>query len=435
MKKYFITIALPYINGTIHIGHLYESYISKMYYSVIKKYYICRIFSGLDCHGLMKNNNLLKINFFNKKKYKYFNFNINQKKTNTLINKRICNWFFILFCDKNKMFGKNTFKFFNIKKNFFIPDKYIKVLCKKCNFEMENFFCYQCNNFTQYFFISKFKKNNIKLKKINSIFIKTYIFKDWDISRHKKYNGFLIISKKNIFFYVWYDAIISYISNNIFYIKNCLYLYFLQIIGKDIIYFHKIFNILLKILNFKKTIILQHGFIIIKNKISKSFLLNFNKVKKNKLIFFFILNNKKNIKDIKYDFLSINIMYKKIFFNKILNLFFRIRKIFNLFDHKIIDFFYIKKNHYYDFNFLKTINLNNYYIKIIIDLLKLNKNINNNKFWKKKNFFLIHFYYSKNMFFYIKKINYLFKILHNKIINVKILKNYLIFDLNKFNEN
>ncbi|MBY0585520.1 class I tRNA ligase family protein, partial [Candidatus Carsonella ruddii] len=80
-----------------------------------------------------------------------------------------------------------------------------------------------------------------------SFFLKIYFFKDWDFSRSNKYNGFKIISKKNIYFYVWFDAIISYISNNIIYIKkDFINNNILQIIGKDIVYFHKIFNIILK---------------------------------------------------------------------------------------------------------------------------------------------------------------------------------------------
>ncbi|ATX33350.1 hypothetical protein CUN91_00030 [Candidatus Carsonella ruddii] len=435
MKKILITTALPYINGVIHIGHIYEMYISNMYYFIIKKYYNCKNFSGLDCHGLIKNNNLLKIEFFNKKKIFFYNLKLNQKKTISFINKRFCNWVFILLSDKNKIFSKITYKFFNKKKNFFIPDKYIKILCKKCNFEMENFYCTNCLYYKKFYIVSKFKKKNIKLKKINSIFLKNYIFKDWDISRYKKYNGFKIISKKKIFFYVWYDAIISYISNNLNFIKNNFYNFvFFQIIGKDIIYFHKLFYIILKFLNFKKYNFLIHGFIFYNNKISKSKIIKIKKIKKNKLLFFFLINNKNYKEDIHYDYLLINNYYKKIFFNKILNLFFRIRTILKKYDNKIIDFFKFKKNHFYEFNFLKKKKLNNFYYKKIKNILNINKNINKNKFWKKKNNFLIHFYYSKIIFFYIKNLNILIEIINNKIIKNNLYKNCKIFNLKKINE-
>ncbi|AQU89538.1 class I tRNA ligase family protein [Candidatus Carsonella ruddii] len=435
MKNFLITTALPYINGIIHIGHIYELYISNMYFIIIKKYYNCKIFSGLDCHGLIKNNNLLKIDFLNKKKISFYNFNIIQKKTNTFINKRICNWFFILLSDDNKIFSKNTFRFFNKEKNFFIPDKYINIFCKICNFEMENFFCFNCLKINKFYIKSKINKKNIILKKINSIFLKNYIFKDWDISRYIKYNGFNIISKKNIFFYVWFDAILSYISNNLNFIKKkyCNFFFF-QIIGKDIIFFHKLFCIILKFLKIYKYNLLVHGFIIFKNKISKSKIIKLKKISKNKLFFFFLINNKNYKEDIKYDYFLINNYYKKIFFNKILNLFFRIRKILNLYDNRIIDFYNNKKNHFYDFNFFKKKKLNNFYYKKIINILKLNKYINENKFWEKKNNFLIHFYYSKIIFIYIKNLNNLIEIINNKIITSKIYKNYKIFNLKKINE-
>lgn len=179
MKKCFVTIALPYINGVIHIGHIYENFISKLYFSIIKKYYFCKNFSGLDCHGLIKNNNLSKILFLNKKKLKYYNIDIKMKKTNSFINIYICNWIYIFLTDKNKIFSKIIKKFFNKDKNFFIPDKYIKIYCNICKQEIINY-CINCKN-KNFYIYSNFK--NIILKKTISLYFKNYIFKDWDFSR------------------------------------------------------------------------------------------------------------------------------------------------------------------------------------------------------------------------------------------------------------
>ncbi|WMC19191.1 MAG: class I tRNA ligase family protein [Candidatus Carsonella ruddii] len=423
-----ITIAMPYINGIIHIGHIYELYISNIYYKIFKKYLKCNISTGLDCHGLIKKNNILKLEFLNKKKINYFNFKILQKKTNTFINKRITNWVFIFFCDKNFFFGKSSLRFFNYKKNFFIPDKYIKIICIKCNFEIENFFCINCKKSNFKFKIKLFK--NTILKKNNNIYFKNYIFKDWDITRNGIYNGFNIISKKKIFFYVWFDALISYISNNIFFFKKKIYkINFIQFFGKDIVYFHYVFNVMLKFLNFKKTIFFIHGFIKCKNKISKSENEKILIINKKLLNFFFLINIKNDVNDIKYNINYIKLTYKKIFLNKIINLFFRIIKIFEKYDNKIIDYFFLKKNNIDFYIFYKN-NFNFFIKKKIFIILKINKIFDLNKFWKKKNFFLIHYFNSKLFFSYIKKLNFFLKNVNKKKLNNKIYKNFKLFKIN-----
>ncbi|BCG49339.1 class I tRNA ligase family protein [Candidatus Carsonella ruddii] len=429
MKRYLITTALPYINGVIHIGHIYELYISYIYYVVLKKYYSPILSIGLDCHGLIKKNNLLKIDFLNKKKYIYHNFYFFYDKTNNFINKRISNWIYAFLNDKNFLYSKSTNRFYNNKKNFFIPDKYLKINCINCNNLIENYYCIYCKKEVSSFII--LKKENLILKKINSIFLKNFIFNDWDFSRNKIYNGIKIISKKNIFFYVWYDAIISYISNNIKHIKKNYSNLILQIIGKDIIYYHKIFNIILNILYIKKTKIIIHNFLTLNNKISKS---NHILIKKDKsfiIKFFFMINNNLK-KDIIYNVILIKNLYKKIFFNKIINLFFRIRAFFNIFDNKFLDIFFKKKN--VDYYFLKKKKINIFLKKTLLNILIINKKLDLNKFWNKKNKYLIHHYYSKTIYNYLINLNFIFKILNNKTIKKKINNNCLIFNLKKFNE-
>ncbi|AFP84150.1 methionyl-tRNA synthetase [Candidatus Carsonella ruddii HT isolate Thao2000] len=418
-----ITIALPYINNILHIGHIYEMYISNLYYILIKKYTNCKIITGLDCHGLIKKNNILKIEFLNKKKIRYFNFFFNQKKTNSFINTRITNWIFIILCDKNKIYNKQMFRFFNEKKNFFIPDKYIKKICKICKIEIE-YYCLNCNK--KYYFYKIKKIKNISIKKINSFFLKNYLINDWDFSRNKIYCGIRIISKKNIFFYVWYDAIVSYISNNIFYFNK--FKKILNFIGKDIIYFHIIFNIILKILNYNKSKIYLHGFINYNKKISKSNKIKIPLINKNLIKFFFLLNIKNDIKDIKYNIKNIKLNFKKNFLNKIINFYFRLKKFFILFDNKI-NFFFIKNN-YYNYYLLKKINLNNIINNNLNFIFKLNKIINLNKFWGNKNLFLNYYYNSKIFFNYINIINFFLKLINTRI-KKKIFKNYKIFKIKK----
>ncbi|AFP83778.1 methionyl-tRNA synthetase [Candidatus Carsonella ruddii CS isolate Thao2000] len=426
----FLTNALPYINGILHIGHIYEFYILNFYYNLINNYYKCYMLSGIDCNGLIKKFNINKIYLINEKKIKYFNLNIFFSKTISFINKRICNWNYVLFCDKNYIIGKINYKFYNKKKKFFIPDKYLEFYCFKCLKNLENFYCLQCNFFKKIYIKTKIQKKFLILKKINSIYLLNYKFYNWDISRYNIYNGIKIISKKKNYFYVWYDAIISYISNNLKIIKKNFFKNELfQIIGKDIVYFHKIFKILLYINNYKKNTLFIHSFIYFKKKkISKSkknFLNKKINIKKIKIYFLFNIEKNKNL-FIK-NFYN---LYKNIFIKKIINLFFRIRKIFDFFNNILCENIILKKNHEINFYFLKKKNINKILKKIFFFFFKLNKKINKNFFWKKKCFYIKHYFYTNNFFYFLKEINFFLKIINEKYIKFFSYNNF-IFNLKK----
>ncbi|AFP84330.1 class I tRNA ligase family protein [Candidatus Carsonella ruddii] len=431
----YITSALPYINNVLHIGHIFEMFYAE-YNSLIFNNFNFKILSGLDCHGLIKKTNLKKILKLNKTKIKYFNLNIDFNKTITLINKRICNWIYLFLNDKNYLFGILNKQLYNKKKKFFIPDKYVTYICYYCKSEIFNY-CLICKK-TKFLLKIKILKKNVIYKKTLNIYFKNYKYFIWNISRNKNYNGFIILSKKKMYFYVWFDALISYISNNLKFIKKkFLNKKLIQIIGKDIYYFHNIFKIILKIINFKNNKIYTHGFILIlNNKISKS---KNNNLQKKINVFYFkfyiLLKIKNKENDIDLNLKEMSLFYKKFFFKKIINLYFRIRTIFKKYDNKLSEYFLLKKNHIELYSFYKLKMLNKIIKKKINECIILNKILEKNTLWNNKNLYLTQTKCTFLIKKIIKIINFFYFIINKNKIKKKILPNDNLFNIIKFYEN
>ncbi|MFI4846839.1 MAG: methionine--tRNA ligase [Candidatus Makana argininalis] len=305
MKKKLITSSLPYINGIKHIGNLIGSilpadicarYFRQQKYNVL---FIC----GTDEHGTPAEIGAMKkkinINKFCKKYYTlqkniYKQFNINFDffgRTSSVFNhKFVKNIFNIL--DKNGfIFSKDIKQIYSVKDQRFLPDRYIEGQCPYCNFN--NSRGDQCDNCNSIFDVNElinprsvinpssvlkilnskhlffnFKKIEnklkcwIKKKKYWSLIVKgiseTWIKKiikpkcitrdlTWGIKVPKL--GF-----ENKVFYVWFDAILGYISltkewsikkkkKNIWktWWKNNKNVDLIQFMAKDNIFFHSIF--------------------------------------------------------------------------------------------------------------------------------------------------------------------------------------------------
>ena len=330
-RKILVTSALPYSNGDIHLGHLLE-YLQTDFWVRFQKMQKneCLYFCADDTHGTpmmikaKKENVSVEelIDKMSKKHIQDFNdFEINfthYSSTNSNINKEVC---FLLyeFMKKGNHITKEVIEqYFCNQCNMFLPDRFVKGNCPKCNAldqngdscekcgntykpeDMENATCVQCNNSpnlkkSEHLF---FQLNNFKevLKEwilfndndqINNK-LKEWLnddLKAWDISRDAPYFGFEIPEEKNKYFYVWIDAPIGYIAtteewckqeNNgkswKDYWKNNDYEIY-HFIGKDIIYFHCLFwPAMLKSadLSLPKKVIV-HGFLTLKGeKMSKS---------------------------------------------------------------------------------------------------------------------------------------------------------------------
>lgn len=336
IRKIFVTTALPYSNGKLHIGHIMEFIQADIWvrFKRMQKNIIIYFIGADDTHGipimLAAKKKKIKVEEF------IYNININRKKifkkfyisfdnwytTDSIENHILSKKIYLILRDKSKLISfKNIEQFFDIKKNMFLSDRYIKGICPICNALNQNSdFCEICgsvytstelkkpysilsnkklikkNSKHVFFLLSKkkcinflykwiFKKSKFQFEVLNKIkewFLKKNI-KDWDISRDNPYFGIKIPDTLNKYFYVWLDAPIGYISSlkNFLDKKKINYNFFLKdknteqyhFIGKDIIYFH--FLLWPAILKFSKnklpTNIFVHGFITINGKkLSKS---------------------------------------------------------------------------------------------------------------------------------------------------------------------
>ena len=333
MRRLLITSALPYANGSIHLGHLVE-YIQTDIWTRFQRmcenevFYVCAddthgtpIMIKAQDEGLTPQELISKVHKEHSQDFKDFLVEFDN--------------FYTTDSDENKFFSEEVFKsldkagkivikeieqFFDQEKQMFLPDRFIKGECPRCKTKDQyGDSCESCgatyspteliNPFSSlsgskpvkkktkhYFFklsdceeflIHWTKSGTLQPEAENKIqeWFKSGL-QDWDITRDKPYFGFLIPGEKEKYFYVWLDAPIGYMTSfqNLLqkkeldikfddYWKDSEKTELYHFIGKDILYFHALFWP--ATLNFsgyrKPTKIFSHGFLTVNGeKMSKS---------------------------------------------------------------------------------------------------------------------------------------------------------------------
>ncbi|WGH24632.1 MAG: methionine--tRNA ligase [Candidatus Shikimatogenerans bostrichidophilus] len=317
-NKYIITAALPYTNGDIHIGHLSGVFLpADIYNRYLKLNNKDTIFiSGSDEHGasiLIKsiNENKSPIDIINKyhKKIKYnlriFKISLdNYFRTSNKIHKKFALKVFYKLYKKNFFINKDTYQYYDNIKKIFLADRFIIGICPICNYnnaysdicdkcgttlkigdlinpisiltkkepilkKTNNLFLIFKKEYIKYLY-SKYKKLNFNKKILKYIynFIKIGIKKR---SITRDINWGIYIKKINKFkrkvIYVWFEAILGYISSTIdlSFKRNINYIRYwkskdtklINFIGKDNIVFHSIFYPII-IKNYNKNYILPY---------------------------------------------------------------------------------------------------------------------------------------------------------------------------------
>ena len=331
MRKILVTSALPYANGSIHLGHLVEYiqtdiWVRAQRFSNNSVHYIC----ADDTHGtpIMLRAEMEKISADElvKKVHEehsndFADFNIkfdNFYTTNSQENKELSEHIYLTLKKQNKIEKKEIEQFYDEEKSMFLPDRFIKGACPKCKAsDQYGDSCEICGStYTPTDLVSPYsvvsgsapikKKTEHYFFKLSecSDFLETWTqsgtlqseasnklkewFKtglsDWDISRDAPYFGFEIPDAPGKFFYVWLDAPIGYMASFKNYsVRNNLNFddfwakssdaELIHFIGKDILYFHALFwPATLKYSNFRlPTKIYAHGFLTVNGeKMSKS---------------------------------------------------------------------------------------------------------------------------------------------------------------------
>ena len=331
MRKILVTSALPYANGSIHLGHLVE-YIQTDIWVRFQKmqgntaYYIC----ADDTHGtpimLMAEQEKIspeelveKIHKEHSKDFEEFHVNFdNFYLTNSPENKELSEDIYKALFKNNKILEKEIEQFYDPNKKMFLPDRFIKGECPKCKAKDQyGDSCEVCGSTynptdlinpysvltgaspikkkTKHYFFKLSECSDFLLKwtksgtlqkeasnKLEEWFKSGLV--DWDISRDAPYFGFEIPDAPGKFFYVWLDAPIGYMAsfknfaekNKISfddYWKNNSESELVHFIGKDILYFHALFwPATLEYSGYRKpTKIFAHGFLTVNGeKMSKS---------------------------------------------------------------------------------------------------------------------------------------------------------------------
>ena len=325
-----LTSALPYGNGKLHFGHVYEFIIT----DIVARYnrlrgrhvlYVC----ATDAHGTPIEINaakagkkpaefVLENHEMFKKMLDAFRISVdNYHITHSRENEQLAREMFETAKKNGYIYEKDIELFYCEKCERFLPDRYIKGTCPKCNAsdqygdvcevcgatysstELTDAYCAICGSkpvrrkSRHYFFRLSAFQNFLKEYIEKSNFqeeVKHYLMgwiekglQDWCISRDGPYFGFKIPGEENKYFYVWWDAPIGYVSSTANYCEKhgCDWREYwkndacriVHVIGKDIIYFHYLFwPAMLKACNFSlPAYIYTHGFLTIDGqKMSKS---------------------------------------------------------------------------------------------------------------------------------------------------------------------
>ncbi len=296
-KPIFITSALPYANGPLHLGSMVEHTQSDIYARFMrmmdrKVVYVC----ADDTHGTPIEVNAAKHgktpeqfikewhdhHFKDLKKY-----NISYDSfytTNSKESKHFTEKIFRTLKKKGYIYKKEIELMYDTQAERFLPDRYVKGICPKCGApDQYGDNCEKCGatynpsdllepysvitktrpvrkKSEHYFFkLSEFSdklkdwlNQNKKLQPEIKNQIMTWIregLEDWCISRNAPYFGFKIPGEDNLYFYVWLDAPIGYMASLAHYFKDNVdkaEKYWndsdvVHFIGKDIIYFHLLF--------------------------------------------------------------------------------------------------------------------------------------------------------------------------------------------------
>ncbi|WP_261815620.1 methionine--tRNA ligase [Vibrio gallicus] len=332
LRKMLVTCALPYANGSIHLGHMLEHIQADIWvrYQRLRgntANFICAddahgtpIMLKAQQMGISPEEMIAAVSEEHQKDFAGFNISFdNYHSTHCEENRELASSIY-LELKKNGFINSRTIsQLFDPEKEMFLPDRFVKGTCPKC--KSEDQYGDNCDNCgetysptelinpksavsgatpvmkdSEHFFfdLPQFESMLKEWTRSGSLQSETSNkmqewfesgLQQWDISRDAPYFGFEIPGEKNKFFYVWVDAPVGYMAS----FKNLcdrrddlefdeywnkdssteLY----HFIGKDIVYFHSLFwPAMLEGAGFRKpNNIFVHGYVTVNGaKMSKS---------------------------------------------------------------------------------------------------------------------------------------------------------------------
>lgn len=302
-RKILVTSALPYANGSIHLGHLVE-YIQTDIWVRFQKmqghtvHYVCAddthgtpIMLRAEKEGITPEALIEKVHAEHSQDFADFLVEFdNYYSTNSEENRQLSGNIYRALKANGKIATKTIEQYFDPVKNMFLPDRFIKGECPKCKAkdqygdncevcgatysptdlvnpysavsgatpvrkETEHYFfkLSECADFLREWT----RSGTLQAEAANKM--SEWVgesgenkLSDWDISRDAPYFGFEIPDAPGKYFYVWLDAPIGYMASfkNLCskagldfdeYWKKDATTELYHFIGKDILYFHALF--------------------------------------------------------------------------------------------------------------------------------------------------------------------------------------------------
>jgi len=324
-RKILVTSALPYANGSIHLGHLVE-YIQTDIWVRFQKmqghecHYVCAddthgtpIMLRAEKEGITPEALIDRVHGEHSADFREFLVEFdNYYSTNSEENRELARNIYKALKANGKIATKTIEQYYDPVKNMFLPDRFIKGECPKCHAKDQyGDSCEVCgatyspteliNPFSAVSGAAPVRKETehyfFKLSECSD-FLRDWTrsgtlqaeaankmnewlgeagenkLSDWDISRDAPYFGFEIPDAPGKYFYVWLDAPIGYMASfkNLCskagldfdeYWKKDSTAELYHFIGKDILYFHALFwPATLEYSGYRKpTNVFAHGFL------------------------------------------------------------------------------------------------------------------------------------------------------------------------------
>ncbi len=329
-RRILVTSALPYANGSIHLGHLVE-YIQTDIWVRLQKmsghecYYVCAddthgtpIMLRAEQEGLTPEALIERVHGEHKEDFAGFEIGFdNYYSTNSEENRELSSLIYQRLDEAGLIERRTIEQAFDPERQMFLPDRYIRGECPRCHAadqygdacevcgatydptellnarstlsgatpvrrhsEHHFFLLSRCEEFLQGWLSGEQGVKPLQEESANKL--DEWFgngLRDWDISRDAPYFGFEIPGAPGKFFYVWLDAPIGYMASfknlcqrqgidfDAFWAEgSAAELY--HFIGKDILYFHALFwPATLKYAGFRTpTQINVHGFLTVNGK-------------------------------------------------------------------------------------------------------------------------------------------------------------------------
>ena len=331
-RKILVTSALPYANGSIHLGHMVETIQTDIWVRFQKQRgHTCTYVCADDAHGtaimlkaeelgISPDEQIEKIREEHIADFAGFLIDFDHyHSTHSKENHELSNSIYLALKEAGAIAERTITQAYDPEKELFLADRYVKGTCPKC--KTPDQYGDNCENCSATYspldlinpksvvsgatpIAKKSKHLFFKLPEFTE-FLKSWTraghlqnevanklsewldtgLQEWDISRDAPYFGFEIPGEKNKFFYVWLDAPIGYMASFKYLCENNDSLSFdeywkkdsecelYHFIGKDIVNFHALFwPAMLKTAGYRTpTKVCVHGFLTVDGKkMSKS---------------------------------------------------------------------------------------------------------------------------------------------------------------------